>query len=98
MLVYLSFAPSRSSYATASRGGASPMRFEKSHFTTTAAGSSSFFFLPRRFGSAASAVFLLFGQTRYTPSFNVFSSRYGLPHSGHFSATGLYAEVNSQLG
>jgi hypothetical protein len=58
-------------------------------------------FLPRfGFGSSSSSAdfFVLFAQTSMEPDFKCFSSRYGPPHSGHFSATGLYADVKSHFG
>ncbi len=40
-------------------------------------------------GAISSAVFFLFGHSRKIPDRSVFSTRYGLPHSGHFSGTEL---------
>ena len=56
-------------------------------------------FLPRFFGAASSsALFFLFGHSRKIPDLSVFSTRYGLPHSGHFFATGFRFDVKSHFG
>ena len=49
-------------------------------------------------GAARSKSHSLFGHAITGPAFRFFSTRYSLPQVGHFSASGLCAEVNLHFG
>src|SRR5262249_35469271 len=76
-------------------GGGWGMGFDSSHFPVSgfaSSGSAALAFLPRfGFGcsSSSAALPLLLGHIRNEPDLRCFSSRYGLPHFGQVSATGL---------
>src|ERR1022692_4089856 len=64
--------------------------FSLKHYAVVAAASDG--------GAARSKSHSLFGHAITGPAFRFFSTRYSLPQAGHFSAIGLCAEVNLQLG